>query len=84
MTNRATRDLLPHGCISAGTLRSLADALIRLERWHRALSGNGSDRPCLRRIESEGDVVKAYVSVGPSIGGHIECLTLTDGVWTLS
>lgn len=70
MTDRPTRELgLPRGCIGSTSLRELADALERLTDFHDARRGAHADRPCLRRIESQGDLVVAYVSTGPDIGG---------------
>ena len=76
-------DDLPHGCISADDLHALANTLERLYKWHRSLSGRERDRPCLRRIGSDGDSILAHVSIGPEIGGYWETLELTPRGWRL-
>lgn len=80
----ATRDLnLPFGCINSGSLRALADAIDRLDAWHRSRGGRSADRPCLRRIESNGEHIQAHVSTGPAVGGEWLTLMLDPDGWTL-
>lgn len=82
MSDRPTRDLgLPFGCVSSGALRQLADAIDRLEDWHRAHAGANQDRPCLRRIEANGDAVVAHISTGPAVGGSWITLELGPHGW---
>lgn len=74
---------LPIGCIGSGVLRDLADALDRLNEWHVTHKGAGMDRPCLRRIEANGDVVSAHISAGPPVGGSWIVLELTVFGWKI-
>lgn len=84
MSAAATRDLgLPHGCIGPGALRGLADALDRLTAWHASAGGGRADRPCLRRLESNGDHITAHVSTGPDVGGSWTVLEFVDGSWLI-
>lgn len=75
---------LPIGCIAAGHLRALADALESLEKWHQSQGGARGDQPCLRRLESNGGSVTAHISVGPPVGGYWEKLELKGSAWVLS
>lgn len=84
--DRPTRDLkgdLPFGCISPGALRELATAIERLDSYHHSVGGFKVDRPCLRRIEAQGDRVVAFVSTGPAVGGAWFIFELTPSGWLL-
>ena len=73
---------LPFGCIHAHALRSLADAVDRLEHYHFDIGGTPADRPCLRRLESNLGTIIAHVSTGPAVGGSWVRLVLGhDGTW---
>lgn len=74
---------LPIGCIDSRALRMLAEALDRFEMWHHTYGGRNEDRPCLRRIESEGKRVIAHVSTGPAVGGTWERFTVGPNGWEL-
>ena len=79
-----TRDMhLPHGCIGPGSLRALADSLERLAEYHVSIGGSVQDRPCLRRIEAQGDRVVAYVSTGRAVGGSWFVYSLGPEGWKL-
>lgn len=73
---------LPAGCIGADALRSLADALDRLDTWQASFEhAKCQDRPCLRRVEHNGDQLRAYVSVGPNVGGSWFIFALARTGW---
>lgn len=75
--------LLPYGCIDPDALRALADMMVKLRTWHAMMMGAKLDAPCLRRVESVGDRIIAYVHVGPSIGGFVERLICIGGSWRM-
>lgn len=55
---------LPHGCINATSLRSLANALDRLAAFHVDRGGPAPDAPCLTEVHVEGRGVIAKISSG--------------------
>lgn len=82
--DRPTRNLRqPFGCITPGDLRTLADAVEKLEIWHSAFRGRPADHPCLRRIEAIGDRIEAHISTGPAVGGAWFTFALTPNGWKL-
>lgn len=75
---------LPTGCITSKALRTLANAIDKLEDIHIAAGGFATDHPCLRRIESSAGEITAHVATGPAVGGSWVRLYLRDGKWHLS
>ena len=78
-------ELLPHGCISAPALLTLASALKRLDDAHFEAGGKYPDAPCLRRIESADGRIVAHIASGPAIGGSWMKLIFQPHIlrWTL-
>jgi len=70
---------LPHKCITASSLHSLANALNRLHAWHKSHGGQSEDEPCLRTIEVDPDTneIRAVITSGKL---HWD-LTYVNGEW---
>jgi hypothetical protein len=63
---------LPHGCITANALRSLASTMDRLSAWHTSRGGHLTDMPCLKDISVQGETIIARVTVGNIVNYRLE------------
>ena len=71
---------IPHGCITASELRSLAIALDRLTAWHNGMGGPAPGAPCVRRVTAVARGVRAEVEAD----GQRHTLALESGAdWAL-
>lgn len=68
---------IPHGCITASALRTLASSLDRLAAFHRERGGPAPESPCLVEVRLDDDQVVARVSSN----SHVYRLVLIHGAW---
>lgn len=71
-------EMIPKGCITASDLHSLAQALHRLESWHKAHGGARDEEPCLRLIRVDHD---GRISALVQSGDMFVKLVLKGGTW---
>ncbi len=79
----ATRDMkssvnIPVGCINAPALHALAEAIDRLEGFHKKRGGDLPDMPCLVEVIVEND---RGIHARIHSGGRVYRLALVAGMW---